>query len=109
MKEKSILKLAFIITILGIAVLYIMTETIEIESLKDPYTDLGKYVKISGIVTKVSQTEKTTFIEITEPRKMKVIFFKNISLEKGDLIEAQGNIEMYNDEFELVADRVVKK
>ena len=109
MNERTLLKLAFIITLIGIAVLYIITETIEVDELKDPYTDLNKYVKITGIVTKVIHNKKTTFIDVTEPRKIQIVFFKNISLEKGDLIEARGNIEIYNDEYELVADRIVKK
>lgn len=109
MEERTILKISLFATIIGIIALYFISVSSEVSEINEPSFELSKYVKVTGMVTKVSSTDKTTFIRITEPRTLDIVFFENISLKEGDMIEAMGNIEEYEGSYELIADKIVKK
>ena len=68
MKEKTLLKIALICSVVGIALLYIISENIKIdESTIDKITkgDIGESVKIKGVLSKVSSADNAVFLEIT--------------------------------------------
>lgn len=113
MKEKTLLKIALIISLIGIALLYAFSERIEIdESTIDKINkgDVGENVKIKGVLGKVVGTDKAVFLEITQPQTITIILFKdegaNITVEKGDYVEIIGKIEEYEGKREVIADRV---
>jgi len=113
MKEKTLLKIALICSVVGIAMLYIFSEGIEIdESTIENINkgNVGESIKIKGVLSRVSSADNAVFLEITQPQTLSVILFKekdiNITLEEGDYVEIIGKIEEYKGKREVIADRV---
>ncbi len=112
MKEKTLLKIALIAGIIGIVILFIISETIEIEE-----TDIDKItkaneedVKLIGKISKITNLDKVIFIELEQQSKITIVVFKdknkNISLYQGDKIEVIGQIEEYNGKLEVIGQRI---
>ncbi|MBS3097612.1 hypothetical protein J4209_02335 [Candidatus Woesearchaeota archaeon] len=113
MKEKTLLKIALICSVVGIAILYAVSLNISInEKTIDEINkgDIGEKVKIKGVLTKVSDTENVVFLEITQAQNMDVIIFKDkgqiLNLTEGNYVEIIGKIEEYEGKREVIADRV---
>lgn len=113
MREKTLLKIALICALVGITLLYIVSERVKIdESTIDKINKgrVGESVKIKGVLGKVSSTDKVVFLEITQPQSLTVILFKdkniNITLDEGDNVEIIGKIEEYEGKMEVIADMV---
>ena len=114
MKEKTLLRVALISAIIGVSVLFIISDNIEIDEKtidKINKDNIGEKVKIKGIVTKVSDTNKTLFLEISQPESMTLIVFKDdkeINISSGDYIEVIGKIDEYKGEMEVIVDKIRK-
>lgn len=111
MKEKNLLKIAFICGILGVVILFLISENTEISEKdidKINKDNLEENVKLKGRITKITQLDKVTFIELEQPSTITVIVFKdeNLSLYKGDDVEIIGEIEEYEGELEVIAERI---
>ncbi|MBW2980996.1 hypothetical protein KY360_06280 [Candidatus Woesearchaeota archaeon] len=111
MKEKSLLKVALVCSLVGVTVLFFISEFIEVEERDiDEITidDLDKNVKIIGTVSKVVDTDKVVIMDITQPQKLKVMLFKDeeINLKKGNYIEVLGKVQEYEGELEIIGDRI---
>ncbi len=111
MKEKNILKIALISGIIGIIILFIISDNLEINETnidKINKANIEEDVKLKGIISKITQLDKVAFIELEQPAKMTIIVFKdeNLSLYKGDNIEVIGEIDEYEGELEVIAQRI---
>jgi len=109
--EKTLLRIALICTIIGIAVLFFISSNIEVtEKTIDKINkdNLGEDVKVKGVIDRVTQTNSTIFLELTQPQSITIILFskQNISLEKGDYIEVIGEIDEYEGSLEIIGQRV---
>ena len=111
MDDKTILRIALVCSLVGVFILYLVSDNINISESninKINKDNVNEYVKIKGIVTKITDLEKVMFIEITQPSSVDVIVFKdkNISLNERDHVEVIGKTEEYNGKKELIADRI---
>ena len=109
MKEKTLLRISIIGTLIGIFLLYIISENIKIDETsisKIKEEQIGNDVKVEGRVKDVFNGEKISIITITKPEEMKVVVMKNISVKEGDYIEVIGEVEEYNGELEVMGNRV---
>ncbi len=113
MKEKNLLKYAFIASLLGVLILFIVSENISVEEKtisKITFEDMDKKVKIKGFVEKVVDTEKVVIMEVVQAENIDVILFKKeagvIDIEKDDFIEVIGKVEEYGGELEVIGQRV---
>ena len=113
MKEKNLLKIALICSLVGVVILFFVSENLSIDEMdvsKIEDEKIGKTVKIIGSIERVSDTEKVMFLEIGQEKvsTVTVILFKDadISLEKGDYIEIIGSVEDYEGKREVIANRV---
>jgi|TARA_B100001971_G_C18144887_1_gene512499 DNA/RNA endonuclease YhcR with UshA esterase domain len=111
MKEKLLLKLALMCSVIGIFVLFLISENVVIEETtldKIDGVDFGEDVKIMGVVEKVVNAENVIIIDITQPETVSVVLFKeeNITIEEGSTIEVIGELDEYNGELEIIGDRV---
>ncbi len=111
MKEKTLLKTALVCSIVGVTVLFFISEFIEVgeREIRDiTINDLDKHVKVIGTVSGVINTEKVIIMDIIQPQELKVVVFKDkdISLKKGDYIEVLGKVEEYEGELEIIGDRI---
>tara|TARA_Y100000310_G_scaffold298572_1_gene332614 strand:+ start:4636 stop:4995 length:360 start_codon:yes stop_codon:yes gene_type:complete len=115
MKESLLLKIALITTLLGIFVLYVVSDNIKIKELSlDEINDeaIGNMVKVLGKVERVTELDKVTFIDVSQPSTAKVVVFREkekddtLGLEQDDYVEIIGKIEDYEGEMEIIAERI---
>jgi len=113
MQEKTLLKIALIVTLLGLLILYLISDNIEIKEKnieKITLENKDEFVKLRGIVSKVIDTEKVTIMEITQPQEITVVLFKNenktMPIQKGNEVEIFGKVDEYEGKLEIIADRL---
>ena len=113
MREKTLLKIALIISLLGLLGLYIISGNIEIKEKnieKITLENKDEFVKLRGIVNKVIDTEKVTIMEITQPQQITVVLFKDenktMSIQQGNQVEIFGKVDEYEGKLEIIADRL---
>ena len=103
-----------IIGIVGMAILayYVEPPEVAIGTIADD--DLGRVVKIKGIVSGYYKTEEAGFFKISDSTgSIKVVVFRksgnyNMRLEDSDVVTAIGKISIYKNEYEIVAESVKK-
>ncbi|MBD3355273.1 hypothetical protein GF361_04780 [Candidatus Woesearchaeota archaeon] len=114
MKEKNLFRLALICSVIGLTILFFISENIETKEIdvgKITDSDTGKEVRVIGKVERLTNTEKVMFLEIAQEKieNIDVILFKeekNINLKKGDYIELLGEIDEYEGEYNIIANAV---
>lgn len=113
MKDNNLLKISFICSLLGILILYTLSQNISVEEKtinKITIGDLDNKVKIKGLVDNIIDTESVLILDVAQAQNMKVILFKennqSIDIKKEDLIEVIGQVEEYNGELEIIGQRV---
>ena len=112
MKEKTVLKIALISSLVGLLVLYLISDNITIEEKnieKITLDNKDEFVKVRGLVNKVVDTEKVTIIEIMQPNEITVVLFKNENkatlIQEGNEVEIIGKVDEYEGELEIIAQR----
>ncbi len=113
MKEKTLLKIALICSLLGLLVIYLISNNIEIKEKnieKITLDNKDEFVKLRGIVSRVTDTEKVTIMEITQPQQITVVLFKNenktMPIQQGNEVEIFGKVDEYEGKLEIIADRL---
>ncbi len=114
MQDKTLKKIAFCCTIIGIVLLFFISESISIdekEISQVDHGDIGRIVNISGTIRKISEGDNFAVIEIEKMDMMKIAIFKDkeIELKTGDEVLVVGKVEEYNGEMEIVGERIIKK
>jgi len=108
MKDSTLLKISLIISILGILILFFIADNSKIKEVEvnklEHYKD--KTVKIKGIIEEVTKTESATFIKVKQPNLVEVVVFEALNLSKGNYVEITGKVDEYNDEYEILADKI---
>ena len=111
MKERNLLKISLIFSLIGIFALYLIAESINVPNSEIDEIEKDEFVKLRGIVDKVNQQEKVAFIELIQPESISVVLFKDeefIDLQEGDYIEVEGMSEEYNGKIQVVGNMVEK-
>ncbi len=110
MNEKSLLKLALLISILGLILLYIVSKNIVIDDTtieKITNEEIEGDVVIKGIVKEITERSGTTFIIINQESEIEVIVFSsNVNLSKGDNVKITGQVSEYKNQKEIIADKI---
>ena len=113
MKEKNLLKIALISSLIGILILFITSQNISVQEKtisRITLEDVDKKVKIKGSVEKVINTEKVAIINIVQPQNLDVVLFKEanvtLDIQKDDFIEVIGKVEDYEGKLEVIGQRV---
>ncbi len=114
MNEHTLLKISIISALIGIFILYIVSENIKIDDIdisKIKKEQIGSDVKIKGVVKSAFNGKKASIITITKNEEMKIVIMnennkKNISLKEGDYIEVIGEINEYEGELEVMGERI---
>jgi len=114
MREKTLLKTALICALAGIALLWFISQDMQLQETQInslDAKDAGKDIRLKGIVNRVTNMEKIMLVEMMQPYTVTVLLFKEnkeTSLKPGDYIEASGRIEEYHNKPELIANLVKK-
>ena len=111
MDETKIQIIALSWSLIGISILlgigiFIPSEKINIV---DANTRIGETVIITGNVIKASYRDNVNFIDIKdESANITIVFFEELNFEvgKGDKISAEGKIQAYKNELELIAQQI---
>ena len=113
MKEKTLFKLALICSIVGLCVLFFISDSIvvnEIDVGKINFDNIGREVRVIGKIGRVSDTEKVMFLEVSQEKieDVTVVLFKDseIELKEGDYVELIGTLDEYNGEINIIANAV---
>ena len=113
MKEKTLLKTALIVSLLGLLIIYLINDNIEIKEKnieKITIENIDEFVKLTGIVNNIVDTEKVTIMEITQPQEITVVLFKNenksMPIQQGNEVEIFGKVDEYEGKLEIIADRL---
>lgn len=103
----KLLKISFIGAIAGIILLFIISENISIAKIPIGMIDeshIGRSVRFSGNVTKISSGEKFSSIQVDG--KILVVLFDKVNLTKGNKIEVIGKVDEYKNKIEVMADSI---
>jgi len=110
MKEKTLFKLALTCSIIGLCVLFFISDNIvvkEIDVGKIDFDDIGKEVRVIGKIIRVSDTDKVMFLEVSQEKieDVTVVLFKDevVVLKEGDYVELIGTLDEYNGEINIIA------
>ena len=113
MKEQTLLKTALIVSLSGLLILYLISDNIEIKEKnieKITLENKDEFVKLTGIVNRVVDTEKVTIMEITQPQQITIVLFKDenktMPIQEGNEVEVFGKVDEYEGKLEIIADRV---
>lgn len=114
MEEKTISKVALITTIIGLLLLFFLSEnstSATTETIKD--SSPQEKVNIEGLVTKVVNKNGAYFLDLdaTRKEKMNIIVFpsEELFLKEGNIIALQGVVQEYKGEKEVIASKIVVK
>ena len=113
MKEKDLLKVSLVFSLIGILIIFILTGTLEVErynigSLSKE--NLDDTVKVKGIIENYGETPGLYLINLKDDTgKITVVIFKDeeLELQEGLEIEIVGDIVEYEDEIEIIAKEIV--
>ena len=111
MDENQLLKLSFIVAILGIIALYFLSNVeinyTTIEKINNE--KIGNFIKITGRVVDVIETDKITIIKIAQENFIEVVAFDDMEISKGMNVEVSGRVDEYNDKSQIVAEKIIVK
>ena len=110
MKEATLLKIALICSLIGLIVLYFISERIEIMDYKpaELNKNIGDDVNLKGTITKISDKGNVVFVDVSQQNSVSVVLFtdNNVNLKNGDHIEVIGKVQEYNGKNEIIAQKV---
>jgi hypothetical protein len=111
MQESTLLKLAMIFSIIGVIILYFISQTIKFP--EGTLMEEDSNYAIQGTIEKVTQKESITYLDLKRGDNLNVVLFKDypVDLNKGDYVEIIGKASKdQNGEMQLIAKdvRVVK-
>ncbi|MBN2367956.1 hypothetical protein JXC34_02980 [Candidatus Woesearchaeota archaeon] len=108
MDDKHLLRIALLFSFLGLAALFLISRNIEINDTTIEKINRGEIVGkavLEGTVKSIRQSEKATFIVLSQESDLNVIAFSNIAgLETGDRVKITGDI----DDGEILAEKIEK-
>ena len=113
MKEKILVKISLVCSLLGIFILFLLFGVIGVdERTIDSISkaDLEKDIRINGVITNINDLNGTLIIEVSQLNKIDVVVFDSeVGVKKGDNVEISGVTEEYKGKLEIIADRIVLK
>ena len=94
MQEKTLLKIALITSLVGLLILYLISDNITIKEKnieKITIDNKDEFVKVRGLVSNVVDTEKVTIINVMQPGEIMVVLFKSDNtkspIQEGNEVE----------------------
>ncbi len=90
MQESTLLKLSLFCLIIGIIILFYLSNTIKFP--ESPLLEEDGNYNVQGSITRITQREKVTYIELQKEDELTVILFKDypVDLHSGDYVEIIG-------------------
>ncbi len=114
MKESTLFKIALFFSLIGIFLIVVIAENLEIKLYKISSitnSNLDEKVKIIGVVDSIKETPGLIILDVKdETGKIKVVLFKEekIEINKYDNVEVIGKIVKYKNILEIEAETIIK-
>ncbi len=114
--DKSLMKISFLVAVVGIVCLFITNLVIQPENLSIgniTSSKVGREVIVSGIISSMSTKDGHVFITLDDNNSnIKVVMFATTArnypavynLTRNDKVTAKGKVENYKGELEIIAD-----
>lgn len=111
MKENTLLKIALICSLAGLAALFFISHKVELKYYRPqlPGKNIGDDVKLSGKIIKISDNGNVIFMELSQQCPVSVVVFansKSANLNKDDFVEVSGKVQEYNGKEEIIAEKI---
>ena len=109
MKENTLLKIALAVGVLGIVVLFVLSQQISIDEGVISRLDemIDDSVILTGSVIGVNQLDSVTFIMLQKDEIVTVVLFgKTPMLEIGDLVQVRGTVTEREGKAEIIGEEV---
>jgi exonuclease VII large subunit len=105
------LKLALVFSLVGLFGLSLLAyiSSPELVKIADVEGNLGRRVIVAGEIASASYHASVSFLEVCEESNcVKVVFFDLPShrLSKGDLVEIEGEVKLYEGDVEIIAEEI---
>jgi RecJ-like exonuclease len=107
------LRLVVIYSLIGIAILFLLSDTVQLSQssiASIEQEELGRDVKIMGTIKSIRQFPSNTIITIMQPEEISIFLYKpdqrGMPLKQGDLVEIIGEIDEYNEQEQIIGNRV---
>lgn len=114
MQEKFLIKISYLITIIGLAFLFFYVQKLDLPLLPDlESVASSEQVFMKGTIKGLKVTDQAVFFELEGEKIVKtdIILFpeSSIYLREGDHVEITGQVEEYKGEKEVIADTIILK
>lgn len=109
MKEETLLRIALAVAMVGLVVLFVLSQRIEIDEAMLSRLDqmVDEDVIVSGVVLDVSSVGETTFVRIQKEEMVSVVLFGRVPLlEAGDYVQVRGTVSENEGEVEVLGEEV---
>lgn len=112
MKENFLLKISLIGSLVGVIILFFISEQIKVDDTsidRLDELDVDSAVKVKGIITRISESDKIAVLQLTQPKSASVIVFKEGNLtgfRQGDLVSVDGRMQEYQGSFQIIANEI---
>ena len=112
MQEKTLLKISFITALIGLLILLFILDKIELSNFNISNlsgNEIDKKVKIKAELLNIKETPGLYILEVKDfSGKITVIVFKDepLDLQKGDILEIEGQVTSYKDKIEVIAKKI---
>ncbi len=111
MKEKVLLRIAWITSFVGVLFLLILCfflrERIDIGIIDDSYLDGSIFVE--GRVSGIRESSKITMFDLEDDSgKIKVVVFTEEKIYLEEEVGVQGTLTEYEGEYEIIAERILE-
>ena len=114
MKETTILKIALICSLIGLVVLFLLSNTLSVKEYSPQQLNRneGDNVKLTGTVGKITDSGNLVLIEVNQHNPITIVLFKDnknyngINLMSGNYVEILGEVREYRGKSEIVADKI---
>ncbi len=114
MEEKTITKTALITTIIGLLLLFFLSENNTLTTTKTVgESSPQETVNLEGLVTKVVHKNTAYFLDVdaTRREKMNIVVFpsEELYLKEGNIVAIQGVVQEYKGEKGVIASKIIVK
>ena len=109
MKEKTLLKIALAGGVVGIVVLFVLSQQISVDEAMISRLDemVDESVVVTGSVIGINSLDSVTFVMLQKDEIVTVVVFgKTPMLEIGDLVQVRGKVTEQDGEAEIIGDEI---
>ncbi|MFW5990869.1 MAG: OB-fold nucleic acid binding domain-containing protein [Candidatus Nanoarchaeia archaeon] len=104
MKDKTLLKIALLLSLPGLILIYIFSLNEVVPELSITSAEKDS-VKVTGEIKNMKKAGNVTIFDLEYQDRIKVVIFEDVNLDTGR-VKIKGVVEEYNGEKEIVAHKL---